>query len=89
MYIELYHYFLLTQIGKSSVVCDPALFGIDIYRISQEWKTVICEWNAEQRPLWCHHLNVMGEFASFRDPESYAGGTVATGRVSQAGQVKG
>ena len=40
-------------------------------------------------PRWCLHLNVVGEFASFRDPESYAGGTVATGRVSQAGQVKG
>jgi hypothetical protein len=39
--------------------------------------------------LWCLHLNVVGEFASFRDPESYAGGSVATGRVSQAGQVKG
>jgi hypothetical protein len=32
---------------------------------------------------------VVGEFASFRDPESYAGGSVATGRASQAGQVKG
>jgi hypothetical protein len=37
---------------------------------------------------WCHHLNAVGEFASFRDPESYADGSVATGRVSQAGQVK-
>jgi len=32
---------------------------------------------------------VVGEFASFCDPESYASGSVATGRVSQAGQVKG
>jgi hypothetical protein len=31
----------------------------------------------------------MWEFASFCDPESYAGGSVATGRATQAGQVKG
>jgi len=40
-------------------------------------------------PRWCLHLNVVGEVASFCDPESYVGGTVATGRVIQAGQVKG
>jgi len=40
-------------------------------------------------PRWCLHLNVVGEFASFWDPESYAGGSVATGRATQAGQVKG
>jgi hypothetical protein len=38
---------------------------------------------------WCLHLNVVGEFASFCNPESYAGGSVATGRLTQAGQVKG
>jgi hypothetical protein len=27
-------------------------------------------------PRWCLHLNVMGKFASFCDPESYAGGSV-------------
>jgi len=40
-------------------------------------------------PRWCLHLNVVGEFASFWDPESYADGSVATGRATQAGQVKG
>jgi len=40
-------------------------------------------------PRWCLHLNVVGEFASFWDQESYAGGSVATGRATQAGQVKG
>ena len=44
--------------------------------------------NSTNLPLWCLHRNVVGEFASFRDPEGYAGGSVATGRVSQAGQVK-
>jgi len=38
---------------------------------------------------WCLHLNVVGEFDYFRDPESYAGGSVATGRDTQAGQGKG
>jgi len=32
---------------------------------------------------------VVGEFASFCDPESYAGGSIATGRVTQARQDKG
>jgi hypothetical protein len=40
-------------------------------------------------PRLCLHLNVVGEFASFCDPESYAGGSVAPGRATQAGQVKG
>ena len=40
-------------------------------------------------PRWCLHLNVVGELASFHDQQSYAGGRVATGRASQAGQVKG
>jgi hypothetical protein len=31
----------------------------------------------------------VGGFESFCDPESYAGGSIATGRVTQAGQVKG
>jgi len=35
-------------------------------------------------PRWFLHLNVVGEFASFCDPESCAGGSVATGRVTQA-----
>ena len=40
-------------------------------------------------PPWCHYLGVVEELACTFDPESYAGGSVATGRVSQAGQVKG
>jgi len=40
-------------------------------------------------PRWCLHLNVVGEFENFRDPESFAGVSVATGRDTQAGQVKG
>jgi len=36
-------------------------------------------------PRWCLHLNVLREYESYRDPESYAGGSVATGRDNQAG----
>jgi hypothetical protein len=40
-------------------------------------------------PRWCLHLIVVRRFACPRDPACYAGGSVATGRVSQAGQDKG
>jgi len=47
------------------------------------------QYKEKQLPRWCLHLNVVGEFESFRDPESYVGGSVAAGRDTQAGQVKG
>jgi pimeloyl-CoA synthetase len=37
----------------------------------------------------CLHFEVVGELEWSNDPESYAGGSVATGRVSFAGKVKG
>jgi hypothetical protein len=40
-----------------------------------------------EAPRWCHRL-VAERLASSSDLKSYAGGGVATGRVSQAGQVK-
>jgi hypothetical protein len=38
---------------------------------------------------WCLHLIAVVGFECSRDPESYAGGSVATGRATHAGQVKG
>jgi hypothetical protein len=38
---------------------------------------------------WCFHLIVVRGFEYARDPESYTSGSVATGRASLAGQVKG
>jgi hypothetical protein len=38
---------------------------------------------------WCLLLIVVVGFELSRDPESYAGGSVATGRVTHAGLVKG
>jgi hypothetical protein len=38
---------------------------------------------------WCLHLIVVVGFACSWDPESYAGGSVSTGRITHAGQVKG
>ena len=41
------------------------------------------------RPRWCLHLIVVRGFEYVSDPESYTSGSVATGRASLAGQVKG
>jgi hypothetical protein len=53
----------------------------------------VLQGNASIIPLirnrWCQHLIVVVEFECSRDPESYAGGSVATGSVTHAGQVKG
>jgi hypothetical protein len=44
----------------------------------------------QKDPHRCYpHLNVVVGFEYSRDPESYAGGSVATGRATQAGEVKG
>ena len=40
-------------------------------------------------PRWCLHLIVVRGFEYVSDPESYTSGSVATGRASLAGQVKG
>jgi hypothetical protein len=40
-------------------------------------------------PRWCFHLIVVRGFEYARNPESYTSGSVATGRASLAGQVKG
>lgn len=37
----------------------------------------------------CFHLDAVVKLVYTDNPESYAGGSLATGRVSQAGQVKG
>jgi hypothetical protein len=39
-------------------------------------------------PRWLHLIVVRG-FQYARDPESYTSGSIATGRASLAGQVKG
>jgi len=40
-------------------------------------------------PGRCLHLVVVGGLVCLCDPESYAGGSIATGRASLAGQVEG
>jgi hypothetical protein len=45
--------------------------------------------NSKERHRWCLHLIVVVGFECSRDPETYAGGNVATGRATHAGQVKG
>jgi hypothetical protein len=39
-------------------------------------------------PCWCLHLVVVGELEYPNKPESYAAGSVATGRVTLGGQVE-
>jgi len=60
------------------------ILGEEYRSLRNNWKLLILF-----LPRWCLHLHVVGEFESFRDPESYAGGSIATGRDTQAGQVKG
>jgi hypothetical protein len=40
-------------------------------------------------PHWWLHLIVVRGFEYVSDPESYTSGSIATGRASLAGQVKG
>jgi hypothetical protein len=40
-------------------------------------------------PRWCLYFDVVVGPAGSNDPDSYAGGSIATGRVTQAGQVEG
>ena len=40
-------------------------------------------------PHWCLHLIAVRRFEYVSDPESYNSSSVATGRASLAGQVKG
>jgi len=40
-------------------------------------------------PCWCLHLVVVAELEYRNDPESYAAGSVATGKVTLGGQVEG
>jgi hypothetical protein len=38
---------------------------------------------------WCLYFDVVEGLAWSNDPESYAGGSIATGRATHAGQVEG
>ena len=49
----------------------------------------VCMHTIVTLPCWCLHLVVVGELEYPNDPESYAAGSVATGRVTPGGQVKG
>jgi hypothetical protein len=40
-------------------------------------------------PRWCLYFDVVVGLAGSNDPESYSDGSIATGRVTQAGQVEG
>ena len=50
---------------------------------------LLCSFYVHIFSSWCFHLIVVRGFEYARDPESYTSGSIATGRVSLAGQVKG
>jgi hypothetical protein len=49
----------------------------------------LCPLKRHNPHRWSLHLIVVVGFECSRDPESYAGGSVATGRFTHAGQIKG
>jgi hypothetical protein len=49
-------------------------------------KKILC--HIQTLPRCYHHLVWVEGLVSSSNPESYAGGSIATNRVSQAGQVK-
>jgi hypothetical protein len=57
-----------------------------------DWIQLACHYKHSNEPSnphrWCLHLVVVVGFEYSRDPESYAGGSIATGRGTHAGQVK-
>jgi hypothetical protein len=42
-----------------------------------------------QAPRWCLYFDVVVGLVWPNDPESYAGGSIATGSATHAGQVEG
>jgi hypothetical protein len=53
------------------------------------WTVNISKTNHSCPSRRCLHFEVVGGLEWSNDPESYAGGSVATGRDSHAGKVKG
>jgi hypothetical protein len=62
---------------------QTAMFGGKLLETNSKWVDGVLPHQ------WCLHLIVVVGFECSRDPESYACGSIATGRVTHAGQVKG
>ena len=60
--------------------------GCKVSKKKSEWPNIFL---LEVSPPWRRHYCRLGRLAWCNDPESYAGGSVATGRATLAGQVKG
>jgi hypothetical protein len=80
---------LLTNRNKISAVSqidiDEITRLVIDFQIAFLWSSSV----ACPPPRWCLHFFVVVGPACLEDPESYAGSSVATGRVSHARQVKG
>jgi hypothetical protein len=58
-----------------------------ISKCGSSYKKMVDDINYPHR--WCLYLIVVVGFECSRDPESYASGSVAAGRGTHVGQVKG
>ena len=63
------------------LTCSP--YGTKLFSV------LLVETDGQELPCWCLHLVVVGELGYPNNPESYAAGSVATGRVTLGGQVEG
>jgi len=52
------------------------------------WKLLINLTVSFDLPRWCLHLIVVGGLECLNDSTGHAGGSLATGRVSQAGRAE-
>jgi hypothetical protein len=66
--------------------CGPHIASLKLLKRFQLNLDQVCTLEPHR---WFFHLVVVVGLVCTNDPESYAGGIVATGRASQAGQVKG
>ena len=73
------------QMGKSKVSTRVVKWSEGL---SNKLSIIIIRY-IDQLPRRCFHLIVVRRFEYASDPESYTSGSVATGRASLAGQVKG
>jgi len=65
---------------------DDLLISLHVYVCMY---VCVCVYIYIYPPHWCLHLIVVRRFEYAGDPESYTSSSVATGRASLAGQVKG
>jgi hypothetical protein len=77
----------LWGVAKSFYSTQLELEGDDVEYA--DFKTAFIQRYKDKPPRWCLYFDVVVGLVWSNDPESYAGGSVATGRITHAGQVEG